>query len=330
MRVPRGGGGALLLPLLPLLAALLGGCEGVQSAFTVFGAEAESTRRLAIVMFGGATLITIGVLLLAWHAVRTPPGRLDHDGGMRVILWLGAVLPTVVLTLLLGWTLPTMRTLAAEENGLEIAVDGEQFWWRVQYRPVGGEPVVTANEVRVPVGRTVTFLLDSPDVIHSFWIPGLAGKVDMIPGRTNRLVARATRAGEYRGVCAEFCGVSHARMAFDVVAMEPEAFDGWLAGQARDAASGAQPTGRALFDGYGCAGCHAVRGHFAGSPIGPDLTHVGSRRSLAAATLPMDVPSLARFIRDANEVKPGSLMPTFTHMPPVHAEAIAGYLAGLR
>ena len=329
-RAWRRGTRPLALVVLPVLAVLTGGCEGVQSAFSVFGEEAESTRRLAIVMFGGATLITIGVLLLAWHAVRTPEGRLGHDGGMRLILWLGAVFPTVVLTLLLVWALPTMRTLAAEENGLEIAVDGEQFWWRVSYRPAGGEPVQTANEVRVPVGRTVTFLLDSPDVIHSFWIPGLAGKVDMIPGRTNRLVARATRAGEYRGVCAEFCGVSHARMAFDVVAMEPEAFERWLAEQAREAAPEASGEGRALFDGYGCAGCHAVRGHFAGSPIGPDLTHVGSRRSVAAATLPMDLTSLARFVRNANEVKPGSLMPTFTHMPPEHAEAIAGYLAGLR
>ena len=179
-RALRSHGRTLVLPFLPVLAALLGGCDGVQSAFSAFGAEAESTRRLAIVMFAGATVITIGVLLLAWHAVRTPAGRLDHDGGMRVILWLGAVFPTVVLTLLLAWALPTMRTLAAEEGGLEIAVAGEQFWWRVQYRPAAGEPVETANEVRVPVGRTVTFLLDSPDVIHSFWIPGLAGKMDMI------------------------------------------------------------------------------------------------------------------------------------------------------
>ncbi len=316
--------------LLLALLMMLGGCEGVQSAFSVFGEEAESTRRLAVVMFGGATVITIAVLLLAWHAVRTPPGQLDHAGGMRVILWLGAVFPTVVLTLLLVWALPTMRTLAAQDGDLEIAVDGEQFWWRVSYRPAGGEPVVAANEIRVPVGRTVTFLLDSPDVIHSFWIPGLAGKVDMIPGRTNRLVARATRAGEYRGVCAEFCGVSHARMAFDVVAMAPDAFDRWLADQARTAAPDAPEEGRALFEGYGCQGCHAVRGHFPGSPIGPDLTHIGSRRSIAAATLPMDVSSLARFVRDASEVKPGSLMPTFTHMPAAHAESIAGYLAGLR
>lgn len=321
---------ALLVGLLPVVAGVLGGCEGVQSAFTVFGAEAESTRRLAVVMFVGATVITVAVLLLAWHAVRTPPGRLDHDGGMRVILWLGAVFPTVVLTLLLAWSLPTMRTLGAEEGGLEIAVDGEQFWWRVTYRPPGGDPVVTANEVRVPVGRTVTFLLDSPDVIHSFWIPGLAGKVDMIPGRTNRLVARATRPGEFRGVCAEFCGVSHARMRFDVAAMEPEAFDRWLAEQARPAVAAAEPEGRALFDRYGCDGCHAVRGQFEGSAIGPDLTHLGSRRSIAAATLPMEPAALARFVRDAGEVKPGSLMPTFTHMPPAHAEAIAGYLMGLR
>lgn len=309
------------------------GCAGVQSTFSVFGVEAESTRTLAVAMFGGAALITAGVCLLAWHAVRAPPGRLDHDGGMRVILWLGAVLPTLVLAGLLAWSLPTMRSLAAGEGGLEIRVDGEQFWWRVRYRRAADTPVIeSANEVRVPVGRTVTFLLESPDVIHSFWIPGLAGKMDMIPGRTNRLVARATRAGVFRGTCAEFCGLSHARMAFDVVAMAPEHFDRWLAAQAGPAAagSGADDAGRRLFEGYGCAGCHTVRGHFEGGAIGPDLTRLGSRRTLAAATLPMDAPALADFIRDPGATKPGSRMPAFPHMTPEDAQAIAGYLAGLR
>src|SRR5690606_23174161 len=146
-----------------------------------------------------AALITVGVLALAWHAVRTDEG-IDHRSGMRMVLWLGAVGPTLLLTALLVAALPRMRPLAAAEDGLTIEIGGEQFWWRVAYVLPGGERIEPANEVRLPVGRTVTFTLDSPDVIHSFWIPGLAGKVDLIPGRTNTLTARATASGTYRGV----------------------------------------------------------------------------------------------------------------------------------
>jgi cytochrome c oxidase subunit II len=225
--------------------------------------------------------------------------------------------------------LPTMRTLQTAPGDLTIAVDGEQFWWRVRYSTSGGQPVETANEIRVPVGRTVKFALASPDVIHSFWIPGLAGKVDMIPGRTNDLVVRATRAGVCRGACAEFCGLSHARMAFDVVAMEPAAFDEWLVGIEHPAAD-AQAAGRTLFEAYGCDGCHAIRGHLPGTAIGPDLTHFGSRRTLAAATLPMTRDAIGRFIRDPSAIKPGSRMPSFRQMSTDDADAIAVYLAELR
>lgn len=309
--------------------ALLGGCSGVQSTFSAFGAEAESTRILTLGMTAAATLITIAVLWLAWHAVRTPAGRLDFKGGMQVILWMGAIVPTVLLSMLLVSSLAKMRTLPTGAGDLKIAVSGEQFWWRVRYLPAGGQPVETANEIRVPVGRTVSFALMSPDVIHSFWIPGLAGKVDMIPGRTNILVARATQAGVYRGVCAEFCGLSHARMAFDVVAMEPAAFDQWLAESARPVAS-VDSQGRQLFMEYGCNGCHTIRGHFENSTIGPDLTHAGSRHSLAAGTLLMTPDAISRFIRNPGSVKPGALMPSFRDMPGEDAEAISKYLAELR
>src|SRR3546814_3750437 len=137
----------------------------------------------------------VGGEWLRLSAVRTPAGRLDHRHGMRAILWLCAIGPTLLLTTLLVLSLQKMRTLPVEPGDLRIAVGGEQFWWRVRYLPAGGQPVETANEIRVPVGRTVAFALTSPDVIHSFWIPGLAGKVDMIPGRTNDLVFRATEAG---------------------------------------------------------------------------------------------------------------------------------------
>jgi cytochrome c oxidase subunit 2 len=317
-------------PVLAVAALLLlTACEGKQSIFSAFGIEAESTRKLTFIMSAAAGLITIGVVWLAFHAARAPAGHLDFRAGMRAILWLGAIGPTVLLTALLLFSLPSMRTPPVSDDDLRIAVDGEQFWWRVRYLPPGREAVETANEIRVPAGRTVAFELRSPDVIHSFWIPGLAGKVDMIPGRTNELVVRATATGLYRGACAEFCGLSHARMAFDVVAMAPADFDRWLEGMAGSAAQVSEP-GRRLFEEYGCGGCHAVRGHVEGSRIGPDLTHFGARRTLGAGTLPMTIEAIAAFIRNPAESKPGALMPAFAMMPAADAEAIASYLAALR
>ena len=309
--------------------ALLASCSGIQSTLSAFGAEAQSTRALTLTMAVAAAVITIAVLAIAFHAVRAPEGSLDHRSGMRVILWLGAIGPTIILAILLASTLPTMRTLAAKPGDLEIHVEGEQFWWRVQYKPAQGDPIESANEIRLPVGRTVTFLLTSPDVIHSFWVPGLAGKMDMIPGRTNRLVVQATATGKYRGTCAEFCGLSHAQMAFDVVAMEPREFDSWLAEQSRPAAPGTS-AGERLFDQYGCIGCHRVRGHATGSPIGPDLTHFGSRPTLAAGILPMEAEAVAAFIRDPAASKPGVLMPSFKDMPDDDARDIARWLMELR
>ncbi|GGE71571.1 cytochrome c oxidase subunit II [Sphingomonas prati] len=337
----------LRLAALPV-TLLLSGCAGVQSAMSPFGVEAAATARLTWVMVAGAVLISVAVAALVVRAVRAPEGSLSHSGGMSLILWAGAIGPTIILFGLLITALPMMRQLPVAPNDLTIAVGGEQFWWRVQYRPTGAPPVEDANLVRVPVGRTVRILLTSPDVIHSFWVPGLAGKVDMIPGRTNTLVVRATKAGTYRGQCTEFCGLAHAKMAFDVVAMEPRAFDAWLV-QARTptrlsspaqagaltpplhpgpglrrGTEGAAPSGQALYTSYGCAGCHAIRG--AGGRIGPDLTLLPQRRSLAAATLPLNPATLAAFIRNPQSVKAGVLMPRFAEMSDAEARAIAAYL----
>ena len=299
-----------------------------QSFFAPFGTEAERILSL----FGWMTLagvaILVGVLALSMFAIRREGGTLTHRQGMRLVLWLGAVIPSVLLLTLLVATLPAMRPMAAGPADLRIVVSGEQFWWRVAYQPPGAAPVETANEVRVPVGRTVEFRLEAADVLHSFWIPGLAGKMDMIPGRTNRLVVRATRAGRYRGQCTEFCGLSHALMAFDVVAMEPAAFDAWL--ERQRAPARAQGPGMRLFAAHGCAGCHAIRGAGAAGTIGPDLTHIGSRAHLGAGTRPMNVPELIRFIRDAPEMKPGARMPAFPQMPRAEAEAIARTLMELK
>lgn len=280
---------------------------------------------LTSVLVIGATVIALLVLAIYVIAVRTPEGKLDHVGGMRLVLWLGAIFPTVVLTALLLWALPAMRPLPHQSGDLRIQVQGEQFWWRLRYEDGNGPGVISANEVRVPVGRTVVFDVTATDVVHSFWIPGLGGKMDMIPGRINRLVVKADKPGIFRGVCAEFCGLSHALMAFDVIAMEPSAFDAWLA-SARGVPGRADGGGAELFSANGCGACHTVKGTPHTAMIGPDLTRLGERRSLAAGTLPPTLESTAAFIRDASRFKPGARMPAYSAMPIEDATEIARWL----
>jgi cytochrome c oxidase subunit 2 len=303
---------------------LLAGCNTQQSALAPFGVEARSTTQLTLLLCVGAAVIAAGMIVVFVMAVRAPEGRLGHAGGMRLVLWLGAIVPTMVLAALLAWTLPAMRPLPAADTDLRVRVEGEQFWWRVQYTDRSGRSLVSANEVRVPVGRTVVFELGATDVIHSFWIPGLAGKMDMIPGRTNRLVVKAEKTGVFRGVCAEFCGLSHALMAFDVIAMEPAAFDRWLAAARRPAAR-SQGRGAELFARHGCAACHSV-GVAPGARIGPDLTHYNERRTLGAGMLAPTAANTAAFIRDPQAFKPGARMPAYAEMPKPDALAIAHWL----
>jgi cytochrome c oxidase subunit 2 len=312
-------------------AIALAGCNRHQSTLAPFGADAADIRRLFLMMLVGAIAIAAGLALLMRHAVRAREGSLTHRKGMRVVLWLGGVIPTVVLLGLLVYSLPYMKPRPVGPADLKIAVEGEQFWWRVVYAPRGRAAVESANEVRIPVGRTVAFSLTAADVVHSFWIPGLGGKMDMIPGRTNTLVVRADKAGRYRGQCAEFCGLSHALMALDVVAMEPAAFDAWLAAQDRPAAPAATAAdpGARLFAANGCTACHVVgTGNARG--IGPDLSHFGARQTLAAGILPMNTANVARFIRHPEATKPGVRMPAFPQLSQGEATAIARYLQGLK
>ncbi|WP_294393956.1 cytochrome c oxidase subunit II [uncultured Sphingomonas sp.] len=307
----------------------LAGCNRHQSALHAFGEEAAGVRSLTVLLVIGAAVILAAMLLLMWAAVRAPEGRLTLAGGERLILWAGGIVPAVLLLALLAYSLPLMQPRAPDRADLRIAVEGEQFWWRVRYDAANAPSVTSANEVRLPVGRTVVLRLTGGDVIHSFWIPGLAGKTDMIPGRENVMTVRATQAGRYRGQCTEFCGLSHALMAFDVVAMEPAAFDAWLAVQRRPAVS-ADPAGRRLFAQHGCGGCHTVRGSGEAGLIGPDLSHFGSRHTMAAGILQPTEANIAAFIRHPEHTKPGVRMPSFPHMPDTEARALARYLGSLR
>jgi cytochrome c oxidase subunit II len=314
---------------LTLLAAMtVSACNRHQSALAPFGEDAATVRTMTIVLVAGSIVIMAVVAGMIFAAVRAPEGRLSHRGGMRLVFWAGGVVPTLVLGATLIYALPAMRPAPVGPAALRVRVEGQQFWWRVVYRP-GQAGVEAANELRLPVGRRVMLELDGGDVIHSFWVPGLAGKMDMIPGRTNLLPVRADKPGRYRGVCTEFCGLSHALMAFDVVAMEPAAFDRWLAAQARPAVA-SRDAGAAGFLRHGCGGCHQLRGAGAGGRIGPDLTHFGTRATIGAGTLPMTTANLVRFIKAPDSVKPGVRMPAYPQIADAEAVAIARYLQGLK
>ena len=331
----------LSLPLA--LAGVLGlwctGCGGEQSALDPAGRGAERIADLFWWMAAGATVIWLLVIALALYAGRVRPGPHDARRTKLLIIGGGALVPTIVLAVLLSFGLAEMpRLLApAPEGSVTIAVSGEQWWWRVRYLPGAGRgegrgEVVLANEIRLPVGEPVQLLLDSPDVIHSFWVPSLGGKMDMIPGRTTRLTLEPTRTGVFRGACAEYCGDSHALMSFYAVVLEREAFDRWLAHQATPARppAGALATrGRELFLSNGCGACHTVRGTPADGVVGPDLTHVGSRASLGAGILPNQPDAFRRWIARTETLKPGVHMPAFGMLPPEELDALAAYLEGL-
>jgi cytochrome c oxidase subunit 2 len=319
---------------LVLICSATTSCSGIQSALDPAGREAADVATLFFTMLVGGAVIWAGVVAMLFYAARKRNVHSEKTAG-QLILWGGAVLPTVILAALLSyavWLMPNVRPWFGDDGGgmRRIEVTGEQFWWRVRYLGEGGEPTFeTANEVRIPIGERVVFSLKSPDVIHSFWIPVLGGKMDMIPGRENRLTLVAEKPGTYRGVCAEFCGTSHALMAFTVLAMERQAFEDWMAG--RRASSGAQDgEGLASFLRHGCSACHAISGTEARGTIGPDLTAFGERGSVGAGTRPNLEEHVASFIRDAGRIKPEARMPHFSMLPDAEIERIAAYLKGLK
>lgn len=288
-------------------------------------------------MAGGAALVWLLVIGLAVYAMQPRPQGHAVKWSQRLIMFGGIGLPLLVLTPMLAYGLSLMPKLLADGDGVVVHVAGEQWWWRLQYDAPAylpdSEPVVAANEIRMPLGERVEFRLSSRDVIHSFWIPALGGKMDMIPGRETRLVLETTRTGRFRGVCAEFCGASHALMAFDVVVMPPADFAAWLAQQAQPAAAPATAeglAGRTAFFNAGCGACHQVRGTAADGQLGPDLTHVGSRLSLAAGTLPTSRSNFERWLGHTGELKPDVLMPSYTMLDAASIGAISQYLLELK
>lgn len=314
---------------------------GAQSAFEPAGQGAEQIDALAFVLTAaGAAVFLVFCIALAYSLThrRRASGPQTAESDRRSTRWIvttGAALPLLILIPLLFYTFHALSANdpANRDRSLVVEVRGRQWWWEVRY--LDEDPArqfVTANEIRVPVGRPVELHLYSDDVIHSFWVPSLAGKADMIPGHRNRLVLKADEPGVHRGQCAEYCGGQHALMSIFVI-VEPEAdFERWRLQQARDAAEPADELlarGRAAFMRGNCGECHTVRGTEARGDLGPDLTHVGSRRSLGAGVLDNHIGTMAGWIAGTQAVKPGSLMPDARMFDGAELRALSAWLKSL-
>jgi cytochrome c oxidase subunit 2 len=308
--------------------------EGVlQSVLHPAGWDAAIISQFAWVMFGAGALIFVAVMALLALSLRS------HARPIRPMLWIagaGIAFPIVVLTALLTWSTWRSAQLAPQSSSqaLAISVTAKMWWWEVRYRdPDSGREIVAANEIHVPVGQRVYLGLNAADVIHSLWIPALAGKRDMIPGRVTGLSIRADKPGIYRGQCAEYCGAQHARMALQVIALPPAEFQAWLAHQAQPAAvpvSSVQERGRAVFLEQRCQACHTIRGVAETAHLGPDLTHIGSRIQIGAGVLRNHEGTLAGWIADPHAVKPGVFMPAASGVDGESLRALADYLAHLK
>jgi cytochrome c oxidase subunit 2 len=327
--------GAAKSTVVALCAALpLAACGEIPAVLAPHGSNARQTAEIAWVLFVGSGVIFALVAALAAYALFAAPARRAWLGRRSFVVGAGIVFPVVALSALLIYSLRVGGALArsGEAEPLRIEIVGEMWWWRVRYVDSRGTRVLTtANEVHIPVGRNVEFRLASADVLHSFWVPNLAGKLDLIPGRVNVLRVQAERAGVFRGQCAEYCGAQHANMAFHVVAHPAPEFDAWLAAQQLPATAPPTPElarGLALFMAN-CSACHTVRGTPAAGELGPDLTHVGSRRFIAAGTLPQNVGTIAGWIASSQHVKPGNLMPSFDRLTGEELRALAAFVASL-
>ncbi|MEJ8570469.1 cytochrome c oxidase subunit II [Microbaculum marinum] len=317
------------------LAVALPGCSGVQSALSPSGREALDIDPLFWTVTAIAAAVTLLVTVLVGLAIYGPRSWRERLSGDWIIVGGGIVFPVVVLTLLLVYGFVVMQagaTRAALAEGPGTTIVGKRWWWKVVYETPDGREIVSANELRIPVGRATPLRLITTDVIHSFWAPRLAGKLDMIPGRTNVLTVEPTEAGISRGQCAEYCGGAHALMSFFVIAMPAEEYDAWLEAEAqpaREPRDESLAAGLDLFLSNGCGACHTIRGTPAAGVVGPDLTHLGSRHSLAAATLPNNAEAIANWIADNQHIKPANLMPEYDYLGADELASISSYLASL-
>jgi cytochrome c oxidase subunit 2 len=325
---------------------LLAGCRGRQNALDFAGDQASAIGdiwHLMLIVCGVMYLLMM--LLLGWAIWRALKARVDsHDAQTeapgvdrqwRVALMGWSALIVLGLFVLAGGSFLVDRRLARGEdpNALQVRITASEWWWQVEYLdPDPSRTIVTANELHLPAGRPTRVELRSNDVIHSFWVPNLNGKTDLIPGRSNFQTLTPRKTGQWRGQCAEFCGLEHARMAMDVTVHDAAGFAAWQAAQLTLAKAPDTPRraqGQHVFMTSTCASCHTIAGTDASGKVGPDLTHLASRHSLAAGALPLNAKTLAAWISQPHAEKPGTNMPA-TDLPPEQSGALVDYLMSLR
>ncbi|MFL5921442.1 MAG: cytochrome c oxidase subunit II [Gaiellaceae bacterium] len=337
--VPGGRAALLLVPA----ALVLAGCGKEQNALAPESHQARDIASLFWWMMGGAWIglgLVVALLLLAWKRRNRRGLGSDTEGdkpgeraGWVVVVGMGIVVPILLLSALFlisdVFVIRTTQAPAANATERTVLVIGHQFWWEVRYP---GTSVVTANEIHIPARTAIRLEVRTEDVIHSFWVPELNRKIDTLPGKTNAIELYAEAPGRYRGQCAEFCGLQHAHMGLYVFADPPAQFSRWLARESRPAgsSSGAEAgRGRDEFLNGECSTCHTIRGTSADANVGPDLTHVESRSTLAALTLPNDREHLREWIRDPQHFKPGSDMPSLA-LSGSQLDSLVAYLESLR
>lgn len=325
-------------PAVLLVVLALAGCARDYPQTTLapkgdFGRIVDDLFMTTVWWATAVFVLVEGALLYAIVKFRARPGAPEpeqtHGNTTVEIIW--TIIPAAILAMI---AVPTVKAIfqTAKEPGpeaLQVEVIGHQWWWEFEYPELG---VVTATDLHLPAGRPVSLEIGSTDVIHSFWVPPLGGKRDAIPGSTTRIVLTADTPGEYYGQCAEFCGASHANMRQRAVVEPPDAFAAWAAKQKEPAATppdgSPAAVGLQVFLAGTCVGCHTVRG-VSGGGIGPDLTHFGSRKTIAGGILPNTPENLARWVRHAPAVKPGSIMPD-QKLSDAEMTALVAYLVSLR
>jgi len=328
---------------VPAFCLLLQGCGGWQSMLDPASSAAREVALLWWIALGSTGFLALLVFAgIAQALRRSRRASAAREGGEttiaenRFIVLAGGVFPALFL---IGFLAVSVRTgsIVSQPRGepaLVIEVVGHQYWWEVRYPDQG---ITTANEIHVPVGVPIEVRVSSADVIHSFWVPQLsAGKIDMVPGRTNLIWMEADDPGHYRGQCTEFCGIQHALMSLVVIASPEEEFAAWI--EARTAPptppeTGLPAEGLGVFVRHGCGSCHAVEGmsrpQAAGNP-GPDLTHLAQRRTLGALLIDNDSEHLADWIRDPHAFKPGVRMPAYPGIDDAEMHALVTFLETLR
>jgi len=339
----------ITLGFVALGAALfVGSCGGggIQNAINPAGPNAQSLSRLWWLMFWVCLGVYVLVMIAMAIAVRKGTRARDLNPVLefarqttkrKVTTVLSAVaVSAVILFVFLVYSYSTGRALTADlgqKNGLSIELTGHQWWWEARYNDVDASNMfTTANEIHIPVGVPVLFTLRSTDVIHSFWVPNLAGKKDLIPGKVATMWLQADKPGVYRGQCAEYCGLQHARMALWIVADPPEQFVAWRQNATQGSvppSTDSQKRGQQVFLSSTCVMCHAIGGTTAGSNFGPNLTHVGSRNTIAAATISNTREHLASWVANSQTFKPGNRMPP-NNLSDQDLQALVDYLQSLK